>query len=446
MGKHPGLKRVLVGVVLAVLFIAGYVAASVGTSCDAKAQICCQGLGLFDTEGSCIGIATGFGPAESVMDTVVVVPGITYVALQVMIYYTVSIGQFAIKVLIKIGKVINNWVNWWDTFWYYDLNPVLQDMTKEMQLLDSLQARAIGGFKDAVALNKAIAERRKQQVDSRTELAPGENVCSAGSLSGGMTQAQVLSDKYNAAIVSDHLVRTGNAVGTAAANGRVSDLNSRYANYCLQYYDPGDNAGYSGCVGAPKSLYPNADLDIPGRIFQRKTIAMRDPDTKRVVDDMMRNLANPFANNLYPRTSFKSAKGQENILRLEAMKARRQAVFSALYHVVSRRVPSTGSDTQVHEVNLAAGLLPGVESPSKNELMDVLASLKNRTADYATRQIDEPNNAEREGVIQAGVRTRQLSDILDLTDRMSLIVATQVGLDLETMKPTRDQSDSIPMH
>jgi hypothetical protein len=446
MNKRLALKRVLVGIAFLGLFLAGYVATSVKTSCQADAQLCCTGGP--GTATDCISIFFGVGPAMAVLDAAVVAPGVLYATASITLYYLVSMAQFAIKVIMKTGTVINNWVGWWDSFWYYDMSPALQDMTKQLQVMDSLQARAIGGFKDAVALNRAIAERRKQQIESRIEVSPGENVCTAGSLSGGMNKAQVLTEAYNVAVTQDHLMRVGNAAGTPAASGHVADLNDRYVNYCGRYFDPGDNGGYSGCPTGPpppSPRYRNADLDVPGRIFQRQTIPVKDREEKVVIDDLIRNIAAPFADDLIPSDAFTSPQGQKIVLDRQSDNARRMAAIMGLYLPVSRRIPSSGLDDLVREIHAEAGVASdSSESPSKNEVMEVLTVEKNRTPMFGVKQIDEPNNNRREAVIQAGIRTRQLSDILDLTDRMSLIVASQVGLDLETFRPMDDQSAAMP--
>lgn len=437
MIKRQGLKRFLVGLAFVVLFATGYVTTSAVTSCQAEAQVCCN--------TPCIAIATGTGPAIAALDGVLIAPGILWAIASVGIYYVSDLLQFALKVFEEIGVVISDWVDWWDTFWYYDLNPALQDMGRELTVMDAAQARALGGFKDMMALNRALIARSEFSIDAHMSQRPAENVCVAGSLSGGMNQARVVAAAYGSAAAYEKLNRGTNAKGTVAAAGAAADMGARYKNYCSRYSDPRDNAGMTNCPAA--GAFPGADLDVPGEIFQKQTIDLKSGDTKKTVDDIIDNIAEPFVRNPLPADTYSDAKGQQNVLEQERMRAQRQAIYGALYHVVARRAPGSGLDAQVSEIHQAAGVTPETTaSPSKNEVMNALAIEKTQTGDFSVRQIDEPENNAREATIQAGIRTRQLADMLDLVDRYSLIVAGQVGNEIAAERPTNDRVGAQSMH
>jgi hypothetical protein len=475
MIRRRGFKYFFAALGLCAFFAAGYVTTSALTSCPARAIICCQGIGLMNTEGGCLGLFTGITPPLGEITAAVTLPGIAYVMISAGVYYAAVMTEFMVKVYQQIGLNINHWLDWWNTLWYYNFNPALQDMARQLAVLDADQARAIGSFNDMLMRGGTVGKRSDRDIASHVAQRPGENVCVAGSLSGGMVQADTFTDAYNAAAGADMLVRTGNMAGTPAAAGTLAENNARYGNYVTRYCDPNENAGVNDCT-AP-APFAGLDRDVTGQVFQKETIDLKDPDTKQIVDDLVTNIAEPLVRDPVPYTASGSAEGQEIVLRNEAYKAQRQVVFDALYHVVARRAPTSslaGFTVPVHEAagvpivmrktkeaeeeavaDAGGGLLSVRRAraqpvatplpPSKNEVMNVISSERAATGDFAARQVDEPANNAREAVVQEGVRLRQLNDMLDLVDRYSLIVAGQVGYRLNQERPADARMSQQPM-
>jgi hypothetical protein len=399
--------------------------------------------------------------------------GIAYSVLAIGAYYGIIMTEFMIKVVQEVGTINRHWLNWWDTFWFYNLNPAMQDMTRQLVVLDADQARAIGSFNDMLQRNRIIKQRFEQQIKSHSTERPGENVCVAGTLSGGMAQAGIFTAAYNAAAPVDMMPRSANQLGTPAAGGTAAETHARFENYVSRYCDPNENAGAAGCTVA--GPYAGADRDVAGQIFQHETIDLKDPEVKKTVDDLIINIAEPFVRDPVPYAAFTSSAGQQYILENEAYKTQRQVIYDALYHVVARRAPTTNLSSFVVDIHNAAGVnLANISNPrrnwetkemasgtgfirpahadtaapppaSKNEVMNALVNEKPRDGKFATKQIDEPQNNSREAAIQAGIRTRQLSDVLDLMDRYSLIVAGQVGTDMKEIRPKDAKFSSQPM-
>lgn len=474
MIRRRGFKYFLAALGLGVFFAVGYLTTSALVSCPARAIICCQGIGMMNAQGGCLGPFSGITAPMGEITAAVTLPGIAYVMISTGVYYAAVMTEFMVKVYQQIGLNINHWLDWWNTLWYYNFNPALQDMARQLAVLDADQARAIGAFNDMLTRGGTFGRRADRDIASHVAQRPSENVCAAGSLSGGMIQAEVFTDAYNAAAGADMLVRTGNMAGTAAAGGTAAENNARYRNYVARYCDPNENAGVNDCTTA--APFAGLDRDVTGQVFQKETIDLKDPDTKQVVDDLVTNIAEPFVRDPIPYVATNSAEGQELVLKNEAYKAQRQVVFDALYHVVSRRAPTSSLASFTVPVHQAAGVPVAMREiknaeekavadaggllsvrraqaqplatplpPSKNEVMNVLAVERSATGDFAARQVDEPANNAREAVVQEGVRLRQLNDMLDLVDRYSLIVAGQVGYRINQERPTDTKISQQPM-
>jgi hypothetical protein len=469
MIKRRGFKYFLAVFGFVALFAAGYMATSVVTSCTADAQVCCQ--------STCIAPWQGITAPLAEVTVGIAITGIAYTILTVGAFYALTLGEFAIKVIEEVGTINRHWLNWWDTFWGYSLHPALQDMSRQLAALDVDQARAIGSFNDMLQRNRIIKKRLARESKSHTTERPGENVCVAGTLSTGLGQADLLTQAYNAAAPTDMLNRSGNTLGSPAAGGTASEIDARFRTYVTRYCDPLENEGNAGCTVA--GAHPGADRDVPGQIFQKLTIDLKDPDVKQTIDDLVTNVAEPFVKDRVPSSAFDTAAGQEEILENESYKTQRQAIHDALYHIIARRAPTSSLSPFTIEIHDAAGVnlanvadprrdwqqkemadngkgglvrkayaqpaAPALPPASKNEAMEALVNEKPRDGKFATGQIDEPQNNAREGAVQAGIRTRQLSDMLDLVDRYSLIVAGQVGNEIKQDRPRDGRYTSQPM-
>jgi hypothetical protein len=480
MVKRRGFKYFLAVCGFLALFVAGYTATSVVTSCDAQAQACCAGI----TGTECMGAFTGVTPGLAALFVADILPGLLYATLSVSVYYAAIMAEFMVYVMEEVGDVTNHWLKWWDTFWFYNFSPALQDMTRQLVVLDADQARAIGAINDMLVRNRTISQRSARESKSHAAARPGENVCVAGTLAGGMVQADTFTRVYNTAAATEKLGRTGNQQGTPAASGKAAEMLARYNNYVARYCDPNENAGAAGCT--TRAPFAGQDRDVTGMIFQQSTIDLKDPDVKRSIDDLITNIAEPVVRDPMPAGVFESAHGQQYVLENEANKAQRQVIYDTLYHVVARRAPSSDLFPYVAAVHAAAGVpismrrparsgaremaegrggLFGIKParaqdappmpmdeeepvplpPSKNEVMEAVATEQPATGTASVTQVDEPENAQRQAVVQTGLRTRQLSDLLDLMDRYSLIVAGQVGNELKDSDSNDDASSEVPL-
>lgn len=422
--KH--FKKLMLTIGLCVFVAAGYMTMSVQTSCKAVAQTCCAPEPCTSPAG---GMVTQLGIIGGWSITSI---GIAYGT--VTFNFTQAVAAFGEGIGAKIFEAQQNIVKWWDEFWFYNLRPAMQAMTVQLNVSDADQSRVLGSFGDAMDMNRTNLALMQSEIESHRALRPSENECVAATVSGGMARAAAIRKAYNAAAPVEALRRSNNETGTPGAGGSGEDLSARWATYVERYCDPGMNAGNAGC--AAPGAFAGRDLDIAGEIFSKDTIDVRDADVKRIVDDMVMNLAEPFVPNPVPASVTSAAEGREYLMELNAYKTKRQVVYDALYHIVSRRVPGGTAMGEfiraMREQTPSAGTsgLDGSyisDSPSHNEIMEVMMSERFRTGTYGTEQVTEPEANGREAVIQQAFMAISMSDTLDLIDKYSLLLAAEIG-------------------
>lgn len=437
--QKPGvIQKFVVVFGFLVMLAAGYMATSMVTSCPAGAASCKCSLCVYSGISSLGGVIGTIGAA-------IVLPAIATATSLILAYMALAFTAFIEQVVSKWLTVVDNIISWFDTFFYYNLKPAMQQQTRQLNTIDTDQARGWGGFADAVDTNRAHKEIYLQEVKSHREVRPGENVCVAGTITGGMARANNIHRAYSAAAPVERLPRSGNHVSTAAGNGRGADQKERWDDYVARYCETVENGGQAGC--ATDGSHAGQDIDVTGQVFQKSTIDLTNPDVKKSVDDLLINITEPFVRDPVAPGAVASASGQEAILDGEAYKAKRQAIYDSLYYVVARRAPGSGMDEFLRPMREAAGVNSSdiSDNPSKNEIMEVMMSERFRTGTYSISQIDEPENNDREIVIQQAFQVMQLNDNLDLLDRFSLMLAADIGAEVQQARSFGTEIEAAPV-
>ena len=419
---------------LLLLVMTGYGATSIMTSNDADAQMCHCGICVYAAQG----LATVLGQIAAG----IIYPAIAAAAGFVIAYMALAMAAFVAQMVEKFFTVAQNFVSWFDTFFSFNLIPAMQQQTRQLNTMDVDQVRTWGGNADVQDISRVRKELYTMEAESVSEYQPGENVCTAATVTGGMTRATNFQRAYNAAAPVEALRRSGGEVGTPAAFGQAADSQARWNEYVARYCDPAENNNASGCTAAGVS--PGLDIDVTGQIFQKDTIDVGDNDTRRIVDAIVTNIAEPFVNDPIFANAATGAIGQQRVLEMEAYKAKRQTIYDALYHVVARRAPGTNMQEFLQPMRTAAGVSSAEISvnPSRNEVMEVMMSERFRTGKYSVEQIDEPRNHDREIVIQQAFQVMQLSEDLDLLDKRLLMKAAEAGAEVQMAKPFETKAGS----
>jgi len=360
-------------------------------------------------------------------------------------FSTAAISLFTATIAAEVVVVTGHLVAVIETMWVDAILPALQGMTRQLNTMMADQSRALASFTDAANLNRTISALKERDIDRHRALSPGENVCAGSTVAGGLTRAASFRRAYNAAAPAEQAGRSGNVVGMPAATGKAAESDARFEKYAARYCNKNDNNGASGCAG--DGLFVGLDIDPAGTIFAKETIDVKNSETRKTVDDLIENIAEPFVKDTVPPGAVDSATGREAILAAESYKARRQVIYDSLYHVVSRRVPGSSMGEFVTPIRLAAGIDPALisDNPSHNEIMQAMMSERFRSGKYVLEQIAEPENNAREMVIQQAFQLMQMSDQLDLMDRYALVLAAQAGAEVRRAKRQGTAAEGAPL-
>ena len=448
MAKSGRLKTVLIAVAFICFIFTGFMTVNVMTACKSQAQcVACGDICIGDIPG---GLAFTM---NALINGTVVFPDIAITVATLSAYMDIALTGFQDAVDEKIFEVTQNLTGWIDTFWWYNLRPALQAETAQLNTFDSFKDENEGGYADASDQNRVDSEYMRRDIDSHREQRPSQQVCVAGTISGGMTRTAVFRRAYETAASDERHPRSANdssAASGAPTNGSAAqDQQSRWQNYTANYCNTDANAGYSGCAASAPQV--DRDISVTDEIFAKDTIDLKTAATQKAVDDIIVNISEPTIEDPVPPGSVGSPEGDAAILKGQAYKAKRQVVYDALYYIVSRRAPgsvgTTGSPNFLQDMRKASGLDPTYFSanPSHNEIMEVMMSERFRSGQYSIEQIDEPENNEREMVVQQAFQAMLLSDELDLLDRYGLVLAAQASGEIVQAKPHRSQAEFAPV-
>lgn len=437
MRKKTAARKFLTILSLLVFLGVSYIVASGVTARSAEAGAATTSCG-----GPCI-LTNGLSGAIGTVSASVT-SAITSATSAISAAMSTAMASFSAIVSEKVLEITASLIDAVQSVWNLNLNPAMKDMGSQLTIITADQSRAIGSFADAANLIRVREKFREERIRGHLEQRPGESVCVAGTVTGGLTRAASLLRAYNAAAPAEHAGRSGNKVGTPGATGSGAAVKADFQNYINRYCNADGNNGASGC--SENAPFAGQDLNVGGVIFSKDTIDMTDADTKRTVDDMIARLAEPFVKDPVVAGAVDSAPGQQQILAGEAYKAKRQLVYDSLYHVVSKRIPGSKMGDFVRPLRLEAGINSSQISPnpSHNEIMHAMMSERFRSGRYAQKMIDEPENSKRESVVQQAFQLMQMSDQLDLMDRYSLLLAAQVGAEIRKSKSFSNAAEGAP--
>ncbi len=429
--RLPGpFRKALLALTFVVMLTAGYMAMSVATSCPVEAAAGACGCQLCVVPA---GVATSFAAI-----TAQVVTQVGAATGLITANYALAATAFGMQAVAEFNTIATDLDDWFDTFWFYQLRPAMQDQTEQINTLDMAQAVNLSTHEDAHELARTDRQRSEQEIEAERVHRPGQQVCVAGTMAGGLMRANTVARAYARAAPAE-------AAERSLRGGAAADTAVRFNDYATKYCDPSENNGNAACAGATPRM--NADIDVTGQVFSKDTIDLRDPETKQAVDTLITNVAEPKVPENIPEGAVDSAAGAEAMMAREAMRAKRQAIHNALYFTVSRRAPGSRASQHVADLRTAAGIPTDMlsDNPSQYEMMEVMMNERFRSGKYSVEQIDTPENNERELVIQSAFQVMQMHDHLDLLDRYALMLAAQTGIEAAEIRPHNAQTESRPI-
>lgn len=332
-------------------------------------------------------------------------------------------------ILKRLNQMELDIIDFWETMWYYNLRPGMQNMAEQLNTAVAEQSRAFQGAIDSEQESQTGLEYKEQEAKAQRKYRPSESVCAAGTVAGGQGRATTFSRAMRSGWQAESLAIGSGKAGTPAASGASSAEKIRHDEYEALFCDPDDNGGNNNCAGDPN--YYNADVQPARIIYDDLTIDV-DDDPKiaasvRAVTDNM--VGTPSADHI-PEGVMKSAGGQEKWLDRRSFLARHAAVRSVPQMVAGARMPGSNMEQWVRELRQEAGipLAEISDNPSYREVVHAVAIDRFNSGHYAVGMITDETEIEMEKLTLNTFYLMQLRDYFELLERQALTLAVQVSI------------------
>lgn len=363
-----------------------------------------------------------------------VVAAINAAAAAVIAAWDAALAAMQAAFSAQSALVVLNIQSFFDTWWFMEMRPSLQDMTAQLSTSNTDQARAIASFYDAQLQTLVQLEQQTQELMSQRQARPSEQVCIVGTVSSGAMRANVVRKELTKKLAQESVVQSGNEVGSVTEDGAGADLSDRWQRHCTRYANPNSNRSVTGCPAA--GTYPDADVRVTETLFSNTTLDITDPEIKQNLDDLKRNLLEPTVEDPILGGALDSATGRQLMLKKREVRAQRNVAQEAFDHVMARRSPGSQAADYINDIRDQAGIAAADLSanPSYAEVMEVLTAERFKTNEYYSGLSDEPENLQRELSSLSGLGLIQLSDTLDLIDRIGMLMSVQVANEINDNK------------
>jgi|AntRauTorcE11897_2_1112592.scaffolds.fasta_scaffold00112_26 hypothetical protein len=415
-------SRILTG--LAAVFIIGLIGFStyqIVKPTPARAQCSCG--------TPCTAIVGGVSFAMNALDVGTIIPQLWSAYSAVESVYTSLMTGFNTLISGELVTAEDNSKTWYENFYAYDLTPAMQEQTGQLNTMLIDQSRQLAAAKDGQQLNRTFREIDLDEYRSHREATPSESVCVAGTVSGGMPRARVITKAMKRALPAESLGISGNEAGGASAGGDATYQKDRFDKYVAKYCNPDANGG-NGCFGNPPAPYTDHDILVEEVIFKQDTLDIdTTPGQKEALDDLTRNLVEPEAPQVMAESAMNSVSGREFFLNKRAVRAQRTLAKKAVADVIARRMPGSRMDTYVQALRSSAGvdLVEMSGNPSWNELVNALAEERFWSGVYNMNNVTEPEAVTREKIAVQAIEVLQLNDVLDMYKNIALLSASQAA-------------------
>ena len=232
--------------------------------------------------------------------------------------------------LTKLNNNETNLIDWWDTFWFYNFYPALQDLAEAVITAQEDQLRSSGASVDAGVRQEQEQKKQVENVDDERDFRPSEDVCVMATTAGGQGSASNISKAFQNAWEQEARQPGLNKLGTPGATGRNASEAMRHSTYENTFCDPNDNNGHNTCTSAsndPKLW--NADVQATKFLFDAKTIPV-DADARygKAVQALVDNMMGTTSDDPVPPDVAAGAEGQEKLLQRRSFLARYALVRS----------------------------------------------------------------------------------------------------------------------
>jgi len=361
----------------------------------------------------------------------------------------------------QIDWLEKSMISWWQTMWYYNLQPSYEQMTRQLDVELALQAQQIQANADASAVNETERALARHAIADQ-EMHPGEQVCVAATEGGGFTRATAFSRvmrqawemKSVAAGLNQQKDPDGN-VYPGATSAAGSDQ-QRYQDWQNIFCDTQSNSlAQVPCGQNPDPNLTNADILPVKYLFNNLTIPVDSTasspsghtegyNMELALEYLINNLVGMPAMDAVTPGALSSPDGEASYLSRRSYLARYAAVRSVPDMVAGWRMPGStpnGSassscgatkgiaafvcDLRQHADTPLAGLS---KNPSYKEIMHALSVDRFDSGRYASQMITDPAKIDLEKLDISVFYLMQLRDYYELLERTALTLAVQVSV------------------
>ncbi len=369
--------------ILIVSFIAGYMTLSANNKTCSAALI--PGVPVAPVPGTICGCGVlPSVPCNIVGSTAVAAGSIEsayYAALVVSAGVVENVIGAAVDTLVqavfsRLEQAEKDLVDWFETFWYYNQRPSMQDAVEQINTVQMEQAKELAAAQDAQLQARSALERdvRAHEAARSADATVNKQTCQTASSAGGFGRANVFSRSMRRAWQNEFVAESSNRLGAPAANGVAAAVREQAESFEQNFCDPRDNGGNNNC-GATDPAFYNADTEVTARLFNALTIPVNeDPRHALALEQMQRNLVGAVRHENLSEEVAKTAAGKEVVMERRSYLARKNAARSVPSLVASWRMPGgqNGNFTTALREGAGIGLEDISDNPSYREIMHAI--------------------------------------------------------------------------
>ncbi len=346
------------------------------------------------------------------------------------------VDQMMMALMDRLNDIELEYIDWFDTMWFYNLEPAMKDQTDQINTATADQTQTFQGGQDAEDEDQINQGVMVQEQKNTAIMQPSENgPCVGGSTAGSSARGYNIGRHLKLAMQKDTFDDGLNRKGTPSAQGQAAKARIRNTNYKDVTCNPDDNDGNNNCgasTGAP-ALY-NADTKASKTLYGSLTIPLHDPANgakyETAVKALLDNMTGDPTPNPMTADVLKSSEGQEEWMDRRSHLARMAAVRSVPNLGISWRSPGTQLAKYVKELREAAGVpTPEIsDNPSYKEVIHAVAVDRFNSGKYAQNTMTNPLDIEMEKLTIDSFYLMQLRDYNELLERMALALSVQVAM------------------
>ncbi len=360
-------------------------------------------------------------------------------------------------------------IDGWNTFWYYNLLPGMQSMTRQLNVGLAQQAFQIEANEDvgqAQSLDRELAKHEQDDMGVNG----GGKMCIAATMSGGFVKTKMLGRAMRVVWERNSLAAglnekddsdTPTAHPYPGASSRIGSYVAQYNDYLNIFCDPHGNGGKNYCLKSATLKPPlyNADVEPSKYIYNNLTIPMdsqstvltptpdnasEGADVATAVNDIINNMVGIPAEEPMSPGALASVVGHEEWLGRRSYLARYAAIRSIPDLVASWRVPGSGSRLAGEITDLRNSLTTGApgnytgpvsmmggftsRDPSYKDIMHAVSIDQFNSGQFALGMMTNENRLQMEKLNLSAFYLMQLRDYYKLLERTALTLAVQVSL------------------